>query len=138
MSGLIGPMLIAVLLASAQPQKSAPPKSKRASAPRSGSGETKKPGRDRAVSTTEQQRSSDKGSQQARPKPRPSDEPSQQARPKPRSSDEPSQRTKPPRSDEALMLQNREFLEMLELLIDLPMIAEDDELETDSKEPTQE
>ena len=35
--------------------------------------------------------------------------------------------------EEVLMLQNKEFLQMLDLLIDLPLLAEDEELETPEK-----
>ncbi|MEM6533903.1 MAG: hypothetical protein AAF654_14880 [Myxococcota bacterium] len=41
---------------------------------------------------------------------------------------------KPPsRRDEEMMLKNREFLRMLEMLIDLPLLAEDAELESETK-----
>lgn len=50
---------------------------------------------------------------------------------------EPPKGPKPPaapaRDERQLMLQNREFLQMLDLLIDLPLLADDDELEKEPK-----
>ncbi len=40
---------------------------------------------------------------------------------------------RPPTAEELLMLRNAEFLRMLDLLIDLPLLAEDEELEISEK-----
>lgn len=86
---------------------------------------------------SKRKRSNPPPSTAAKPQARPRDERGRSTPPG-RKNDKRDRSTPTPRSEEALMLQNREFLEMLELLIDLPMIAEDNELETESKESREE